>query len=186
METSHACRSFWGWGPERGLRVGTRLWIMQRHGILRFLVFVIFFSSGAAALGGAVLCEDFISYCRNKHIVKQAELSINRLESLNAEYDALLEQLRSNPDLLKRIAPVTLGTRLEDPNTIYPKARARELAIARKALMDQAGDGPAEASIPTWLQRCSDPAKRIVLFISGASLVLISMVCFTSSQDEED
>jgi hypothetical protein len=159
---------------------------MQRHGILRFLVFVIFFSSGAAALGGAVLCDDFIQYCRNKHLVRQAESSIHRLESLNAEYDALLDQLESNPDLLKRIAPVTLGTRIEDPNTIYPKAKARELAIARKAVTDQADGESAEASIPRWLQRCSDPAKRIILFISGASLVLISMVCFTSSPDEED
>jgi hypothetical protein len=154
--------------------------------MLRFLVFVIFFSSGAAALGGAVLCDDFIQYCRNKHLVRQAELSIHRLESLNAEYDALLEQLESNPDLIKRIGPVTLGTRMEqDPNTVYPKARAQELAVARKALT-AANEEPTEVSIPLWLQRCSDPAKRIVLFISGASLVLISMVCFTSGQDEED
>lgn len=159
---------------------------MQTHGILRFLVFVIFFSSGAAALGGAVLCDDFIQYCHNKHLVRQAELSIERLQTLNADYDALLQQLESNPDLLQRIAPVTLGTRVEDPNTVYPKAKARELAIARKALADQADDESTEASIPMWLRRCSDPAKRIVLFISGASLVLISMVCFTSSEDEEE
>jgi len=159
---------------------------MQRHGILRFLVFVIFFSSGAAALGGAVLCDDFILYCHNKHLVRQAELSIERFQTLNADYDALLQQLESNPDLLQRIAPVTLGTRVGDPNTIYPKAKAKELAIARKALADQADDESMEASIPIWLQRCSDPAKRIVLFISGASLVLISMVCFTSSEDEEE
>jgi hypothetical protein len=159
---------------------------MQTHGILRFLVFVIFFGSGAAALGGAVLCDDFIAYCRNQHMVKEAESSIHKLESLNAAYDTLLDQLESNPDVLKRIAPVTLGTRVEDPNTIYPKAKVRELAIARKALADQADDGPAEVSIPRWLQRCSAPAKRIVLFISGASLILIAMVCFTSGPDEED
>jgi len=153
--------------------------------MLRFLIFVIFFSSGAAALGGAVLCDDFIQYCHNKHLVRQAELSIHRLQSLNAEYGALLEQLESDPNLIKRIAPVTLGTRPEDPNTVYPKARAQELAIARKALT-AANEEPAEVSIPVWLQRCSDPAKRIILFISGASLVLISMVCFTSGHDEED
>lgn len=159
---------------------------MQRHGILRFLTFVIFFSSGAAALGGAVLCDDFIQYCHNRQLVKQAELSIHRLESLNADYDSLLEQLESNPDLLTRIAPVTLGTQPEDPNAIYPRAKAQELASARKAVTEQGGEEPAEVSIPTWLQRCSDPPKRIILFIAGASLVLISMVCFTSGEEDEE
>ncbi|HNS22513.1 MAG TPA: hypothetical protein PKH24_18560 [Sedimentisphaerales bacterium] len=159
---------------------------MQRHSILRFLVFVVFFSSGAAALGGAVLCDDLIRYCRNRETLRQAELSIRRLESLNAEYDVLLEQLEGNPDLLKRIAPIALGTERKDPNTAYPKARARELALARKAVVDHLGEEPAEASIPKWLQRCSDPPKRIGLFISGASLILISMVCFTSAQTEEE
>jgi len=158
---------------------------MQRHSILRFLVFVVFFSSGAAALGGAVLCDDLIRYCRNREVLREAESAIRRLESLNAEYDVLLEQLENNPELLRRIAPVTLGTEPNDPNTAYPKARARELALARKAVIDHVGEEPAEAAIPIWLQRCSDPPKRIVLFISGASLILISMVCFTSPGDDE-
>jgi len=153
--------------------------------MLRFLIFVIFFSSGAVALGGAVLCDDFIQYCRNQHLVRQAQLSIEKLQSLNAEYDALLKQLESDPNAIKRIAPVTLGTRLEDPNTVYPKAHAAELAIARKALA-AAEKKPEEAHIPRWLERCSEPAKRIVLFISGASLVLISMVCFTAADDGQD
>jgi hypothetical protein len=159
---------------------------MQRHGILRFLVFVIFFSSGAAALGGAVLCDDFIQYCRNQHLLKQGETSIHRLEALNTEYDALLDHLENNSDLFQRIAPVTLGTKIEDPNTIYPKARARELSVARKTVTELAGEEPADVSIPRWLQRCSDPPKRLVLFISGASLILISMVCFTATPDEEE
>jgi hypothetical protein len=158
---------------------------MQPYGILRFLVFCVFFTAGAVALGGAVLCDDFIQYCRNQHLLRQADLSIRRLQALNADYDALLEQLESNPDLFKRIAPVTLGTRLADSNAIYPRARAQELAIARKALTDQANEQPAEAAIPLWLQRSSEPAKRIVLFVAGASLILISMVCFTSGETEE-
>jgi len=159
---------------------------MQRHGILRFLVFVVFFSTGAVALGGAVLCDDFIQYCRNKQLVREARLSVRRLESLNAEYDVLIEQLQSNPDLLRRIAPVTLGAEPNDPNTVYPRARARELAIARKVVMDQAGEDPVEVAIPRWLQRCSDPAKRIILFVSGASLILIAMVCFSSAEREQE
>jgi hypothetical protein len=159
---------------------------MQRQGILYILLFVVFFSIGAAALGAAVLCDDFIQYCRNKSLLQEGETSIKRLESLNAEYDALLQELEKDPNLLQRIVPVTLGTEPNDPNTAYPKARSGELAIARKALLAQAEEEPAVPTIPVWLQRCSEPPKRITLFIAGASLVLISMVCFTSADTEED
>jgi hypothetical protein len=157
---------------------------MLRYGIFHLLFFVVFFSIGAVALGVAVLCDDFVQYCRNRHLVKEAEISVHRLKSLNADYDGLLEQLESNPDLLKRIAPITLGTGPTDPCAIYPKARAEELAVARKALVEHAGEEQTDASIPKWLQRCSEPPKRIALFIAGAGLILISLVCFTPEEDE--
>jgi len=157
---------------------------MQRQGILHLVFFVVFFSIGAVALGGAVLCDDFIQYCRNKGLLQEAQTSLKRLESLNSEYDALLQELEKDPDLLQRIVPVTLGTEPNDPNTVYPKARARELAIARKALVAEAEQEPDAPAIPVWLQRCSDPPKRIALFIAGAGLVLIALVCFTPGAPE--
>jgi hypothetical protein len=123
---------------------------MRRHAFLHFFFFVTFFSIGAGALGLAVLCNDFVQYCRNRQSLRNSELSLQQLESLNRDYDALLQQLESDPDLLKRLAPVTLGTPLADPNTAYPKAQAEELAASRKAL---------------------------------ASLVLISLVCFTADAE---
>ena len=158
---------------------------MQRQAILHLFFFVVFFSVGAAALGGAVLCDDFIQYCRNKGMVREAEASLKRLESLNGEYDALLQELEKDPDLLKRIVPVTLGTEPNDPNTVYPKARASQLAVAQKALVEETEQEPLAPAIPAWLARCSDPPKRIALFIAGASLVLISLVCFTPGAVEE-
>jgi hypothetical protein len=152
---------------------------MLRQGIFHLFFFAVFFSIGALSLGVAVLCDDFVRYCQNKHLVKQAELSVERLKALNADYDGLLEQLEKNPDLLKRIAPVTLGTAPADPCAIYPKARAEELAVARKALVEQTDQEPTKATIPAWLQRCGEPTKRIALFIAGAGLILISLVCFT-------
>ena len=157
---------------------------MLRQGIFHLFFFVIFFSVGAVSLGVAVLCDDFVQYCHNKHLVKQAELSVQRLRDLNADYDGLLEQLEKNPDLLKRIAPVTLGTQPADPCAIYPKARAEELTVARKALVAQTGQLSTDASIPTWLLRCSEPTKRIALFIAGAGLILISLVCFTPEEEQ--
>lgn len=157
---------------------------MQSQGVLHFLFFVVFFSVGAATLGGAVLCDDLILYCHNQQLLGEAELSLERLESLNAEYDALLEQLENDPNLLRRIAPATLGTQPEDPNAVYPKAKARELALARKALLDLTGDDKPKDPVPAWLQRCSEPSRKLGLFVAGAGLVLISLVFFTPKQDK--
>lgn len=152
---------------------------MQQQRILYLLFFTVFFSIGAAALGGAVLCDDLMQYCRNKHLLNEAERSIRRLESLNTDYDALLDLLQSDPNLVRRIAPATFGTEPEDPNAVYPKVRARELASARKALMERIDQEPDAPVVPPWLQRCSDPRRRIALFIAGAGLILISLVFFT-------
>jgi hypothetical protein len=157
---------------------------MRRHAFLHFFFFMTFFSIGAGALGTAVLCNDFVQYCRDRQSLRDSELSLKHLESLNREYDALLQQLESDPDVLKRIAPVTLGTPPTDPNTAYPKARAEYLAGARKTLIEQAQQDPTPLEVPVWLQRCSEPAKRMMLFIAGASLVLISLVCFTADARE--
>jgi hypothetical protein len=156
---------------------------MQSQKVVHFLLFVIFFSVGAGALGAAALCDDLILYWRNQQLVREANLSLDRLRSLNAEYDALLKELEDDPDLLKRIAPATLGTQPEDPNAVYPKARVQELAVARRALMDEAGQQSEEAAIPQWLQRASEPRRRMALFLAGAGLVLISLVFFTPKAD---
>ncbi len=152
---------------------------MQSQSILHFLFFVVFFSVGAAALGGAVLCDDLILYCRNRRLISTAELSLNRLDSLNQEYDALLDELEKDPNLVKRIAPATLGTGPGDPNAVYPKAKVRELALARKALLDLAGRDEQGPAVPAWLQRCSEPSRKLGLFVAGAGLVLVSLVFFT-------
>jgi len=148
-------------------------------------LFVVFFSIGAAALSGSILCNDLLRYYRNKQLLKTAEVSLNQLESLNTDYDALLQQLQKDPNFVRRIAPATLGTEPEDANTVYPKATTEQLAAARKVLTeDSAGRRPAESQqptepiIPDWITRCSEPPQRVVLFLAGAFLILISFICF--------
>jgi len=151
---------------------------MQGQNVMRTLLFVVFFSIGAAAMSGSVLCDDLVSHYRNKHFLKQAERLNQRRESLNADYDALLHQLEDDPNLIKRIAPAAIGADQNEPNTIYPRATAQELAAAKKALAEIAEQEPNEPVLPAWLARCSEPRMRTYLFISGAALILISFVCF--------
>ena len=83
---------------------------MSRQNILRILLFVVFFSTGAAALSTALLCDDLFRYYHDRQVLKRAEESLVQLKSLNADYDALLAKLRKDPNFIERIAPATLGT----------------------------------------------------------------------------
>ena len=152
---------------------------MQGRKVIQAVFFVLFFSIGAASLSSSILFDDLIQYYQNKQFLREAQKSLDRLESLNADYDVLLERLEEDPNLvIDRLAPATLGTELKDPNTAYPRARSRQLAAARKALMEESNGESAEAAMPQWLRRCSEPRNRILLFISGVVLILISFVCF--------
>lgn len=154
------------------------LWAMRRQDILRMLLFVVFFSVGAAALSGSILCDDLLRYYNSRQLLKSTEESLGQLKSLNADYDALLEQLQKDPSLVKRIAPATLGTEPADAGAIYPKATAEQLAAARKALTEELNQQPAESIMPDWIVRCSEPHRRIILLLAGAFLILISFIWF--------
>ena len=152
---------------------------MQGRKVIQAVFFVLFFSIGAASLSSSVLFDDLILYYQNKQFLRAAQKSLDRLKSLNADYDVLLERLEEDPNLVvDRLAPATLGTKTVDANTVYPRARSRQLAAARKALMEESNGESTEAAMPQWLKRCSEPRNRILLFFSGVVLVLISFVCF--------
>ncbi len=156
---------------------------MRRQNIIRVFLFVVFFSIGAAALSGSILCADLLRYYHNKGLLKDEKELSNQLKSLNTDYDALLQQLRDDPNLIKRIAHVTLGKDAGDANTIYPKATAEQLAAARKALTEGTSGETVEATLPRWLTRCREPRRRTMLFFAGAGLILISFICFGPAKE---
>ena len=155
---------------------------MQGRNVIRMILFVIFFSIGAASLGVSVLCDDLVQYYRNRQLLKVTQQSLDRLESLNTDYNVLLEQLEKDPNLVKRLAPATLGTEPEDANAVYPKATPEQLAIAHEALKKNPNDQSDAAMLPEWLTRCSEPRRRMTLFVAGSVLILISFACFAPAK----
>jgi len=150
---------------------------MLKQNILRTFLFVVFFSIGAAALSGSILCEELLRYYQNKQLLRQAEECLKRLETLNTDYDILLGQLGKDPNFVRRIAPATLGTEPKDEDAIYPRATAEQLAAVRGVLEDS-GRKVVEPEIPDWIMRCSKPPQRIILFLAGAFLIFISFIFF--------
>lgn len=153
---------------------------MQRQNTLRTLLFVVFFGIGTAALAVSILYDDLLGYYHNKQLLISAEETLRQLESLNADYDALLKQLEEDPNLLERIAPATLGTEHADSNTVYPNVTVEQLDAARKVLAKDLEQQPSRvlSETPDWIARCSEPSRRIILFLAGAFLILISFICF--------
>lgn len=150
-------------------------------------MFIVFFSIGTAALAVSILCNDLLTFYRNRQLLKEAEESLKHLESLNNDYDVLLASIRDDPNFIRRAAFATLGTRPEGENTLYPKAAPQQRAAARDVLLDTRDlsadrQDMLHASRPydsqDWIIRVSQPFRRIVLFLAGAFLVLISFIWF--------
>ena len=142
----------------------------------------MFFAIGASAITTSILCDEIFQYYRNKQLLKYSEQSLDKLQDLNLDYDILLQQLKQDPDFTKRIAPAILGTPPEEANVVYPKVTIEQLITAREALKQEPKQTIPVSPIPAWLIRCLKPAKRIILFAAGASLILISFICFGQSK----
>ena len=134
-------------------------------------------------MSGSILFEDLRRYCENKKLLRSAEQSLQELASLNADYDALLKELKQDPNLLQRVAPVALGVKLQDSNTVYPRLTPEQLDAARKALTEGGREAPpAHSLLNRLLERLSRPWRRTMLSIAGSALILVSVVWFGASK----
>ena len=163
-----------------------RLNDMQRRNFIRMILFVVFFSIGAASLTISILCDDLVQYYHNKNRLVVEQQALEKTKSMIADYDVALDQWEKDPNHhAKRLAPATLGTEPEDPNAVYPRATPEQLAAARQALTKDIDDQSAAPMLPNWLTRCSEPNRRITLFIAGSFLILISFTCFTPARQSK-
>ncbi len=158
---------------------------MHRQNFLHVFLFVLFFSVGVVALTVSVLSEDLLRYYRNNYLLRVAEKSLKQLDALNADYDTLLWQLQKDPDFVKRIAPAALGAQHADADAAYPKAKAEQLAAARKVLIEDSVHKAAVPAVPRWVIRCNQRPKRIALFLCGSFLVLIAFIFFGPAKQHE-
>ena len=164
---------------------------MQGQNAIRAVLFVVFFSIGAGSLSISILCEDLARYYSNAELVVEAEASLEKLKSLNEDYDAVIAMLRADPNdpnSVRHLARVALGPEHRDPNTVYPRATASQLAAARRVLAAYSDDSvpvKARPSMPEWLRRCREPRRKLALFICGVVLILTSLVCFGRRKDIE-
>ncbi|MCP4455476.1 MAG: hypothetical protein GY809_28790, partial [Planctomycetes bacterium] len=149
---------------------------MSMHSLIRVIAFFITFGVGAGTLTLSVLCDDLTRYFANKQILALEQRKLVSLQEKVKVYDALLVNIKRDPDVMHRIAPAVLGIQTEDPNTAYPLTGVQELAAARKVLQKDANADISQ--MPPWLTRCCEERRRTALFLLGGVLVLIAFACF--------
>lgn len=125
-----------------------------------------------------------MKYFENTQLLEESTASVEKLESLISDYEELLKQRQDDPNLVKRIIAVTMGGDVNEPNTAYPKLTANELQAAKITLAKQQKEIKKKKVVPEFLVRCNEPRRRIGLFLAGASLVMVSFICFSPIKKE--
>lgn len=146
------------------------------HSVIRIVAFFITFGVGAGTLTLSVLCDDLIAYFSNKQLLTHEREKLASVQEKVEVYDALLTNVKEDPDVVERIAPAVLGLESDDPNTAYPLTGIQELAVATQMLQEDK-ETPS-SPMPPWLVRCGEYRRRLALFLLGGVLVLIAFACF--------
>ena len=150
--------------------------------LLCYFLFCLFFAVGAGGIALSLEADRVLNYYKSKGLVEKTGVTNRKLELLNADYDARLEYVRSDPNVLRRLEQVALGRTPTAPDTAFPKASEEQLASAKKVLFEAIrSEQNTTPAIPEWARRCSQPAFRNSLFFAGAALILIAFMFFGSS-----
>ncbi len=147
--------------------------------ILRYLLFCIFFAAGAGAVALSILIDPEISkHYHSRPQLRQIEKGNVRMERLIAQYDAQIQQLESDPNLLAKLQTLAFGHEPDLEGVILPRASKEELAAAKEALFAELDAQSQEQLVPQWVHRCAQPKNRKVLFVAGCGLLIITFIFF--------
>jgi hypothetical protein len=153
---------------------------MQRIALLtRFVTFCVFFFAGAGAMVLSIIAEpELVDYYRSRDTLVQVQKQNEQLASLISRYDAQIEMLESEPELLKRFSPAAFNRKPTAPDTLFPEIRNSNLRSETEKLIERINAPVEKDPIPPWLRRVLHPKLRRGLFISGAALVMTTFIFF--------
>lgn len=148
--------------------------------ILRFGLFCVFFTAGAGAIAIALLAEEIQTYYHNKQTLYELQQAGKKIEVLTEQYTAQIEQIRRDPEILKKLQWAVLGREPNEADTVFPRVSDQELSHYM-AVMEASRERPPSIT-PAWVQRSNQPNFRYGLFFAGTGLVLITFIFFGSGR----
>jgi hypothetical protein len=155
--------------------------------LLNGLLFVVFFTAGIAAVSLSVLVVEVGTLYRDKATLQKIDNSNKALQKLDEQYAYQIEQIKKNPAVLARLKVLNLGEEPQDPQTAYPQASNDQLIQAARIILSQKEQPRKDEPplIPNWLIRARSTQARLVLFVAGTALIIVSMTFFRRTEEPE-
>lgn len=139
---------------------------------------MVFSAIGICAVALAVLGQEWKGLYQLNVAVKQTQRNNQKIEDIIKDHQILTARIIADANILKRLAPVTLGVDPCEPNQPAVKITADTLARAKAVLEQQEPVNSGNPEIPVWLARCTVDDNRLILFSAGAGLIAISFAFF--------
>ena len=151
---------------------------MQKGPFLRVLLFMVFFCLGIAAISLSMLAQEWIDmYTINLKLHKVEETN-RKIEVLNQDHQTLIDKIHNDPNMLKRLDTIILGVEPAEVNFPVSDITKQQLRKAKAVLAETDSEEQPGIAPPRWLRRCGKSRSRLILFIAGSGLILVSFACF--------
>ena len=147
-------------------------------GLVRYVLFCLFFAVGAGAVALSILADEMRDYCEGRNLLEKTSADNEDIEFLTIEYEAQIDEIRNDPNILGRLRRVTLGREPSAEDTAFPRASQELLSEAGAAVLADLRTSRPAREIPKWVKRSSEPNVRRSLFFAGAGLVLVTFIFF--------
>jgi hypothetical protein len=159
---------------------------MHKTELWRTVLFCLFVGAGFVALTVSILADELLDLHLYRLEIQKAEELNQRLQKLNTQYEAVIKQIEDDPNILARLAGVSLGIEPNSADTAFPRVPEYERLVAEKILLEQLQTGADRPSPPAWLLRINQPWARAIMFICSAGLIIVSFVCFGTRKQSPD
>ena len=150
----------------------------------RAVFFSIFAAVGILAVSLAVLGPEWKNLYKIKAAAAISEQNNTKITRLLADHQELISLINTDPNVLRRLAAVELGRDVNEPNAIAAQITADFLSQAKVVVDEMENPDIAVPQAPYWLIRATLSSSRVVLFASGAGLILVSFVCFSTPEQK--
>jgi hypothetical protein len=153
--------------------------MQKMENISRLFLFLVFSAAGALSIALAVLGPEWKNLYELNAAITQTQQSNREIEEIIKDHQVLISQINTDPNILKRIAPLVLGAQPKDTNQPAAKITQETMARAKAVLQQQqTQDDSNGPKVPKWLERSTTDYGRITLFTAGGGLIVVSFACF--------